>query len=100
MPQCHLPYLPVEHGPHDGVKGALGDQVVHVDGGRLPDAVGAILRLLDVTGVPVQFGKHHMAGGGEGQTLERTHISIKNKTRTLQQNISAQENTSFGDCTD
>jgi len=44
---------------------------VHVDRGRLPDAVGAIFSLLDVSGVPVELGKHHMAGSGEGQTLER-----------------------------
>lgn len=59
-----LMYLPVEHGPHDGVKGALGDEVVHVDRGRLPDAVGSILSLLDVAGVPVELGKHHVAGSG------------------------------------
>ena len=66
-------YLPVEHGPHDGVEGALGDEVVHVDRGRLPDAVRSVLGLLDVSGVPVELGEHHVARSGEGQTLERTH---------------------------
>lgn len=60
------PYLPVEHGPHDGVKGAFGDEVVHVDGARLPDAVSSVFCLLDVSGVPVEFSKHHMAGSSEG----------------------------------
>lgn len=48
---------------------------MHVDGGRLPNAVGTIFSLLDVTGVPVELGKHHVAGSGEGQTLERTHTN-------------------------
>lgn len=73
LPRRRPHHLPVEHGPHDGVKGALGDEVVHVDRGRLSDAVGSVLRLLDVAGVPVELGEHHVAGGGEGQTLESTH---------------------------
>ena len=81
QPHTHIScYLPVEHGPHDRVEGALGDEVVHVDRGRLPDAVGSVLRLLDVTGVPVELGEHHVAGCGESQALEsgdtKTHNLI------------------------
>lgn len=61
--------LSVEHGPHDGVEGALGDEVVHVDRGRLADAVRPVLGLLHVPGVPVELGEHHVAGGRQGQTL-------------------------------
>lgn len=73
LPQHFPPYLPVEHGPHDSVKRVPGKEVVHIDRGGLPNAVGSILSLLHVTGVPVELGKHHMAGSSKGQTLEKTH---------------------------
>lgn len=66
-------HLPVEHGPHDGVEGAFGDEVVDVDRGRLADAVGPVLGLLDVARVPVELGEHHVGRSGEGQTLGRRH---------------------------
>lgn len=72
-------YLPVEHRPHDCVKGALGDEVVNVDRGRLSDAVSTVFRLLHVSRVPVELGKHHMAGSGEGQTLDTTHTYTHRK---------------------
>lgn len=78
LPYCRPQYLSVDHGPHDGVKSALGDEVVHVDRGRLSYAVGSIFSLLDVAGVPVELGEHHMAGCGEGQTLKRTHTHTHN----------------------
>lgn len=74
-------YLPIEHGPHDAVEGALGDEVVHVDRGRLTDAVGSVFSLLDVAGVPVELGKHHVAGGGEGQSLERARKHTHTRTQ-------------------
>ncbi len=80
LPRRHPQYLPIEHGPHGGVKGALGNKVVHVDRGRLSDAVGSVLGLLDVARVPVELGKHHVAGSGEGQTLERTHTHTHTHT--------------------
>lgn len=62
------------------VEGALGDEVVHIDRGRLPDAVGSIFSLFDLAGVPVELGEHHVAGGGEGQTLERARAHAHTHT--------------------
>lgn len=66
-----LGYLSVEHGPHDGVEGALGDEVVDVHGAGLSDAVGAVLRLLDVAWVPVELCEHNVAGRCECQALRK-----------------------------
>lgn len=74
-------YLSVQHCPHDGVKGSFSDQVVDVYGGRLSYTVRAVLRLFDVSRVPVEFGEDHMRGGRQCQTLNtrRTFILYKNK---------------------
>lgn len=68
-----LTYLPVEHAPHDHVEGSLGNEVVHVYGGGLADAVGAVLRLLHMTWIPVELSKDHMGGGCQSQAL-RTNV--------------------------
>lgn len=76
-------YLLVEHGPHHGIKGTLGDEVVYVDRHRLPDTMGAILSLLNLPGVPVELGKHHVAGSGEGQTLGRSQKLFTDMQRSV-----------------
>lgn len=72
--------LAVEHCPHDGVEGALGDEVVDVDRGRLADAVCPVLCLLHVPWIPVEFSEHHVACCRQGQTLQvkkETHRHTK-----------------------
>lgn len=63
-------YLSVQHCPHDGVKSSFSDQVVDVYGGRLSNTVRAVLRLFDVSRVPVELSEDHMRGGCECQTLK------------------------------
>lgn len=58
-------HLAVEHGPHQGVHGALGDEEVDVDRAALPDAVCSVLCLFDVAWVPVQLSKHNVSGSSE-----------------------------------
>mmetsp|Transcript_175436 Transcript_175436/g.557135 ORF Transcript_175436/g.557135 Transcript_175436/m.557135 type:complete len:397 (-) Transcript_175436:601-1791(-) len=54
---------------HDIVQSPLGHQVLNVDRGSLPDAVGAVFRLQQLTHHPVELGEDNEGGTLEVQTL-------------------------------